>query len=234
MRKITFTFIGLFLGLLSLQGNQIQNATTTNQGFNYRYSQPIKFETRGIQFFVFPDGTFDFTRAGRHYTSRFGRSNRPGRIRYVNNSYAPFVHGRAVVRNRYGDIIRIGRTPVLYDYQRRVRRIGPVTMSYGRFGLLRRIGDMQVRFNPRGKLVFARGHVLHDYCGICGIHGCTMEHFNQRDYAKWNNHKWDKFQKHSDWDDDDWDDDDWDDDDWDDDDKKYKRKKRKRYDYHDD
>ena len=226
MRKITLILLGVLLSLGTMSAAEMVSPTDiAKKGLTIRYrnAQPITFVERGVTFQVYPDGTLDvnygrigYRRANRHRSYAGYGIPMHSRYRYHN--------GRRIWRNRYGQIIKIGRASVNYDYYGRVKRVGSITMSYGRYGKLRRVGGMRTWYNHWGRLVYAEGHVKPHFCGICGIEGCTMQHFDHRHngwdrHNDWYNHRNYRF----------------DDDDFDDDDDRFRRKRKrfKGYDFDD-
>ena len=222
MRKITLILLGVlgFLGTTSA-AEMVSPSDIAKKGLTIRYrnAQPITFIERGVTFQVYPDGTLDVN-YGRNGFRRAHRQRAYAGYGYPLHPRYRYHDGRRIWRNRYGQIIKIGRASVNYDFYGRVKRVGSITMSYGRFGQLRRVGGMRTWYNRWGELVYAQGHVKPHFCGICGIDGCTMQHFDHRD------HGWDR---HNEWYDDRYrgfDDDD--------DDDNHFRKRRHRHRYHDD
>ena len=192
MRKITLILLGVLVSMSTLSAAEmVSPSDNAKKGLTIRYrnAQPITFMERGVTFQVYPDGTLDvnygrigYRRAKRHRMySGYGFPSYP-QYRYHN--------GSRIWRNRFGQIIKIGRASVNYDYYGRVKRVGSITMSYGRFGQLRRVGGLRTWYNRWGKLVYAQGEVKPHFCGICGIDGCSMQHFDHR------HNEWDR---HNDW-----------------------------------
>ena len=105
-------------------GNNFPN----RPGFIYSYDNSVYFVERGIEFFVFTNGEFDFD-------TRF--TNRGLRIR----------------RNFRGQIRRVGNVFINYDRFGNVTRIGNVFIDY-RFGRLHRVGDLRVRYDSWGAPIF--------------------------------------------------------------------------------
>jgi len=230
MKKIVLLITGLLMGLTPVSAAELITATqgTDLDITRYRYTQPILFVERGVEFLIFPDGSFDFntdfdpaSQTNVYYrNSRRGNINRtfgaPGTAHF--NYGGP--RGVIVTHDRFGRVRRVGNVFINYDRFDRVRRIGSVYIRY-RHGLLRQVGGLHIQYNRRGDMIGTTGFVnfANQGCGVCGIADCTSGHFNNT----WN---------------DDWFDNDWND--WDDDfyyyrkdgkTKKFKKKKRsKRYD----
>lgn len=152
-----FTFIVVF-GLLFANAAFANNASR-----DFDPNQPIKFEERGIAFYVFADGQFDFnTQPSRgEVIFKHGR-------RGVNATFGAPNHfsegGVRVEHDNFGRIRRIGNVFVNYDQFDRIKRIGSVYMSYNRFAL-DRVGGLQLIYNRFGEIVDVFGSVKRDYFG---------------------------------------------------------------------
>jgi hypothetical protein len=164
MRKITF-LVGSLLFLLN--ATQAQEVSTERRGgirnghqnghpnyyaIDYRDAEPIMFLERGILFYVFPTGDFDFNIGNNNYIARRGGTpTNP-------NSIERGSRGIKIEFDFYGRIRRIGSVFVNYDYYGRIRRIGSVNMTYNSFALTR-IGGMRLFYNYHGQLVGVTGFV---------------------------------------------------------------------------
>ena len=104
--------------------------------------EPVKITVRGIDFFIFPDGEFDFNahqRRNRHY-------------------YGPREFGIRIDRDRFGKIRRIGNVHINYNRHRQVTRIGQVFIKYNRRGLVVKIGDLRIKYAGRKYAVIRHRH----------------------------------------------------------------------------
>jgi hypothetical protein len=119
--------------------------------------EPIMFVERGIAFYVFPNGQFDFnTEPSRgEFYFRNGRRN-------VNNTFgAPannFYGGVRIEHDSFGRIRRVGNVFINYDFQDRIKRIGTVYMAYNQFALAQ-VGGLRLIYNRFGELVDTIGSV---------------------------------------------------------------------------
>ena len=96
-----------------------------NPDYNPFYdNHVIEFKERGIKFYVFLNGEFDFNTA------------RTAHVDYV------YRNGRRTVRNHRARGIRIER-----DFQGHIRRIGDVFISYTWNDKIKRIGSVFVKYN---------------------------------------------------------------------------------------
>lgn len=117
-------------------------------------AEPIVFIERGIEFFVFFNGDFDFNT--RPEDSQGGIFYRRGGTR--RNSTVNMNYGVRIEHDSFGRVRRVGNTFINYDNRNRVSRIGSVFMRYNRFALTR-IGGMQIVYNNRGKIIRTIGQV---------------------------------------------------------------------------
>ncbi len=101
--------------------------------------EPVKITVRGIDFFIFPNGEFDFNAHQRHN----------------NYYYAPGEYGVRVEKDRYGKIRRIGNVFVNYNRYGQVSRIGNVFIKYNFRGNVEEIGRMRLRY-VRGRYYVIR------------------------------------------------------------------------------
>ena len=102
---------------------------------HYRFAEPIVFMERGIEFYVFPDGSFDFDVQQNFY---YGPSNsrrvdintryttRGQRVQYTSDRF----NKNMIVKDRFGKITRIGNAPIYYDRKGDVTRIGSIDIDY--------------------------------------------------------------------------------------------------------
>ncbi|XLS27550.1 hypothetical protein ACJD0Z_10115 [Flavobacteriaceae bacterium M23B6Z8] len=166
MKRIQLLTATLLLTGIVAFANQVNTRVlTTKDGFTkrYRHAEPIKFVERGVKFFIFPNGEFDYTFV-RPFNRRRGNGNvgfgtPGGRNGYVVNR----PYRRAHVRfDRFGRVNRVGNVPVRYDQFGRVFRVGTVFMNYGRRGLLNQVGGLDVRYNKHGRIIRTYGDVHFD------------------------------------------------------------------------
>ena len=163
MKKITFLVASIFL-----IGSGVANATEkTNfshergMPVDVRNAEPIVFTERGIEFFVFPDGQFDFNTRPSSGSDMYYRSTK---AKTVNRTYgAPSNsrnqnYGIKVEHDNSGKVRRIGNVFINYDAYDRIKRVGSVYMSYNRFAL-EQVGGLQIIYNRRGQIVDFIGNV---------------------------------------------------------------------------
>ncbi len=168
MRKITFLVAGFLLMLNAATAQEIRtdrrgngNGHHNGNGHNghndyyaidYRDAEPIEFRERGISFYVFPNGDFDFNTGNSSYIAR--RGGVPTTTNIENRG----VRGIRIENDNYGRVRRIGNVFINYDYYGRVKRIGSVYMTYNSFALTK-IGGMRLFYNYHGEIVGVTGYV---------------------------------------------------------------------------
>jgi hypothetical protein len=158
MKKITFLVASIFL-----IGSGVANATERNNGrfpVDFRNADPIVFTERGVEFYIFPDGQFDFntrpSNGDMYYKS--GRRNGP------NTTYGSPANGQnrnfgvKVEHDYTGKVRRIGNVFINYDANDRIKRVGSVYMTYNRYALTQ-VGGLQIVYNRRGQIVDIFGTV---------------------------------------------------------------------------
>ena len=157
MKKITLLVASLFLvgEMANASENPVFSNNTTITRFDFE--EPIAFTERGIGFYVFPNGEFDFnTRPqdseGDYYYKTAGK--RAGSE--VNRR--PENYGVRIEHDAFGRVRRIGNTFINYDYNDRVSRIGTVYMRYNSFALSQ-VGGLRIIYNRRGQIIDIFGTV---------------------------------------------------------------------------
>lgn len=158
MKKITLLVASIFLF-----GSFTANATDRDyrkSPVDFRNADPIVFTERGVEFFIFPDGQFDFnTRpsTGDVYYKQ-GRNNSVNKT-YGRSANVPTRnYGVKVEHDNRGRVRRVGNVMINYDANDRVKRVGSVYMTYNRYAL-DRVGDLQIIYNRRGQIVDIVGAV---------------------------------------------------------------------------
>lgn len=95
---------------------------------NYSYNNAVNFFERGIEFYVFTNGNFDFDTNSRNRRTR-------------------------IDRDYSGKIRRIENVTISYDYRGNVTRIGNISLRYYR-DRLTNVGDLRVRYDSWGNPLF--------------------------------------------------------------------------------
>jgi hypothetical protein len=160
MKTITLLVASIFMMANAATANEVTRFTLNTT--NFSFEEPISFIERGIEFFVFPNGDFDFnTRPhdsqGDFYYRTAGRkaTGNSASRRAVN-------YGVRIEHDSFGRVRRVGNTFINYDYNDRVYRIGSVYMRYNRF-TLSQIGGLKIIYNRRGEIVNTIGSVKRWY-----------------------------------------------------------------------
>ncbi|TYA71840.1 hypothetical protein [Seonamhaeicola marinus] len=173
MKRLVLLLIGMLMGLTTASASEFHHdkkKKRINKVRNYRNAQPITFLERGIEFYVFPDGSFDFNthfnESNNYYrfhskrrtvNTTFGAPNRNGRY----NRYGD--RGISISHDRDGKIRRIGNVFLNYDRYGKIKRIGNVYMSYNRgYGRLNQVGGLFVDYNKWGEIINTNGVVNWD------------------------------------------------------------------------
>jgi hypothetical protein len=154
MKKITLLVASIFLvgSLASASENPVfSDNHKTITAPRYSFDEPISFVERGIEFYVFPNGEFDFnTRPqdsqGDNYYKTAGRRVDEKADRRPEN------YGVRIEHDAFGRVRRVGNTFINYDYNDRVSRIGTIYMRYNRF-VLSQVGGLRIIYNRRGDIV---------------------------------------------------------------------------------
>ena len=168
MKSILF-FAVLLTGLGSVAASEINSEKINGILDHTRYydAQPISFVERGVEFIVFPDGSFDFnTEIGTfgdfYYRSTISNKTRRSSINTTHGAPGQdkFGSGVLVTHDASGKVRRIGNVFINYDRQGKIKRAGSVYMTYNRGnGMLTQVGNLKVRYNTWGEIVNLYGHV---------------------------------------------------------------------------
>jgi hypothetical protein len=150
MKKGILILLGMFMMVSTVEANQGKK-TPNKIGFNYSYENSVNFEERGIEFFIFTNGEFDFN-------TNFNNSN------YDYNGNRTGIN---ISRDYKGRIARIGNSSINYDSYGNVTRIGNVFMRYYR-GQLTDVGHLKVRYDHWGNPTFY-GNVKNNYYNYNGV-----------------------------------------------------------------
>lgn len=171
MKTISLFIAVLLTGLATVNasGNNTEQTNGILDETRYRYTQPIMFVERGVEFLIFPDGSFDFNTEMETYGDVYYRTSIRNKARRssVNTTYgAPaqaHYGGMLITHDRDGKVRRIGNVYINYDRTGKIKRAGSVYMSYNRGnGRLTQVGGLKVHYNSWGKIVNLSGHVNHE------------------------------------------------------------------------
>ena len=158
MKKITLLVASIFLF-----GGIVANAADRNDRrspVDFRNAEPIVFMERGVEFFIFPDGQFDFntrpSTGDMYYKQSRGKAVNKNYGRHANVPTRNY--GVKVEHDNRGRVRRVGNVMINYDANDRVKRVGSVYMDYNRYAL-DRVGNLQIIYNRRGQIVDTIGAV---------------------------------------------------------------------------
>ena len=157
MKKITLLVASVLLYGNLANASAIMNHSDGKNKIDFNQNEPIEFTERGIAFYVFPNGEFDFnttpTFNSEVYYRRSAKANPEGRRNFI-----PENNGVRIEHDALGRVRRIGNVFINYDFQNRIKRIGTVYMSYNRFAL-DQIGGLKIIYNRRGQIINMYGSV---------------------------------------------------------------------------
>lgn len=125
---------------------------------NYYENEPLSFTEREIEFFVFPNGDFDFNTRPDDSQGNYQFKTAGRRSKKVNRGNRPINYGVLIEQDSFGRVRRVGNTFINYDFSDRVTRIGMVYMQYDRFAL-DQIGNMRLIYNRHGQIVNTVGNI---------------------------------------------------------------------------
>ncbi|MEO9570406.1 MAG: hypothetical protein ABJH82_02410 [Polaribacter sp.] len=146
MKKGVLILLGMFMMVSTVEaknGNELSNRI----GFNYSYNNAVNFIERGIEFFIFTNGEFDFNSDYNKTYFNYNKNRNERKIR--------------IEKDFRGRIKRIGDANINYDRNGNVTKIGNVNMRYYR-GQLTNVGNLKVRYNYWGNPSFY-GNVKDNY-----------------------------------------------------------------------
>ncbi|PWA04346.1 hypothetical protein [Flavobacterium psychrotolerans] len=160
MKNFTLLVAGILLLGNAAKASEIINYSGGNTKTNFSLNEPIEFTERGITFYVFANGEFDFNSeqsAGKDSYYRRAINTTTG-APGVQTNLLPINGGVIIEHDAMGRIRRIGNVFMNYDYENRIKRIGTVYMSYNRFAL-NQIGGLKIIYNRRGQIINIFGNV---------------------------------------------------------------------------
>lgn len=162
MKKITLLVAAFLLAGNAMKASEL-NFTGDENRNRFSFDEPISFVERGIEFFVFPNGDFDFnTRPDDSEGTYFFRgAGKKGNDKMMERGGRPVNYGTLIQHDSFGRVRRVGNTFINYDTRDRVSRIGTVYMRYNRFALTQ-IGGLRITYNRFGEITDMFGQVKRD------------------------------------------------------------------------
>lgn len=159
MKKITLLVASVLLVGNFAKASEIIKMADEKMIPRFSFEEPISFTERGIEFFVFPNGDFDFNTRANDSHSEYHFKQAGKRITDVESNNQDLTnYGVLIERDGFGRIRRVGNTFINYDNRDRVNRIGSVFMRYNRFALIQ-IGGMKIIYNRHGDIVDMIGQI---------------------------------------------------------------------------
>lgn len=196
MKKITLLVAAILLLSVSAKATvDFKFFDTPHFAVATNDAEPISFTERGIAFYVFPNGQFDFNTkpSGSEIYFKNGHRNANSNqtFRAPTNS---FGGGIRIEHDNLGRIRRIGNVFINYDFNDRIKRIGSVYMSYNRFALTQ-VGGLHIIYNRFGQVIDFIGSVKGRYGYYYNendnrnqnVHGQSNGHFNNTFDDDYNN-----------------------------------------------
>ncbi len=150
------------------KGEKIEGLTK-----RYRYTKSIKFVERGVEFYVFPNGKFDYNRRRISHRGRNGVN-----INY--NSGNSSLYYRSIRKSPYRSI------SVGYDYLGRICTVGGVPVNYDRYGNVQHIGSVYVGYNRRNRVSSVGNlYIYYNRWGhISNLEGYVNDYNHKRRYSR--------------------------------------------------
>ena len=173
MKTIVLLLTGILFSVNTVTASEINSdkrGSDLDISKQYRYAQPISFVERGIEFLIFPDGSFDFNTNNYNNTQYYNDNRRSSiNVSYrgpnatISYSSRPANHGVYIERDRNGQARRIGDVYLNYDRYGNITRVGSVYINYNRGnGMLKQVGGLTINYNRWGEIVSTRGYVNHN------------------------------------------------------------------------
>ncbi|GAA3790371.1 hypothetical protein GCM10022271_23360 [Corallibacter vietnamensis] len=182
MKKLGLLFTALLIGLVTVSAAEKTSEKLVNNleiNTRYNYTQPIRFVERGVEFLIFPDGSFDFnthTQSPYYSGNLYYRTSTITRRSSVNRTFGaprttvinrvqysqPRNTGVLIEHDTDGKVRRIGNVFINYDRTGKIKRAGSVYMSYNRInGLLSQVGGLYIHYNNWGQVINTSGFINH-------------------------------------------------------------------------
>ena len=154
MKKITLLVASILLLGNVAKASDVKKFDEGNDRHEFNIDEPIVFTERGIEFFVFTNGDFDFnTRPedsqGGYYFKSAGKKGSDANLE--RGGRGPVNYGVIIEHDSFGRVRRVGNTFINYDFNDRVSRIGSVFMRYNRFALTQ-VGGLKIVYNRFGEI----------------------------------------------------------------------------------
>ena len=196
MKRLLLVFASCLVGFTTASATTVDTKNPHKRferNNTMRYAQPVNFVERGVEFLIFPDGSFDFN-TNKYNTAYnntyYGTNARRGSINvsyrspqisvdYSSKRFPQANRGVSILRDRNGQVRRVGNVYLNYDRYGRISRVGSVFIDYNRGnGWLSQVGGLKVNYNHWGEIVSLRGQIngYNQNCNVCGMLHCDGHH----------------------------------------------------------
>lgn len=188
MRKGVLVLVSMLMMVSTFGAMESIKPGTNVVDFNNDFysDRPIEFVERGIKFYIFLDGQFDFNTAP---TAEVDYIYKNGRRTPIHVS----PRGIRIERDYQGRIRRIGNVFISYTYGDRIKRIGSVFVKYSH-NRMKQVGNLKIIYD-RHRVRFI-GNVKGRYNPYVAYNWRTFNGFNHWD--TWEYGYYDPFFNHSD------------------------------------
>lgn len=160
MKKITLLVASYFLvgSVAPTLASPVFSGNNDKKAYALHYdeAEPVVFLERGIEFYVFLNGDFDFNTHPEANSNSGYHFRRPGTRTSIENY--PIAYGIKIEQDYLGRVRRVGNVFINYDNRGRVSRIGATYMKYNAFGLTK-IGGLKITYNTKNQIVAMSGTV---------------------------------------------------------------------------
>jgi hypothetical protein len=169
MKKLILLFASLLMSLTTATASEFHHGKKgkhINKLKRYRNAQPIMFVDRGVEFLVFPDGSFDFNTNSNDDDYRYDKYRRRSNLNTTFGAPKRYYRyqGVSISHDNDGKVRRIGNVYLNYDRYGKIKRAGNVYMNYNRGnGRLIQVGSLHVTYNRWGEIVRTHGRVNHNF-----------------------------------------------------------------------
>lgn len=159
MRTITLLAASILLTANVAKATETKSFKTVDVTTGrFSFDEPISFNERGIEFFVFANGDFDFNTRPQDTQGDYFFKSAGKKGAEISRNHGSVNYGVLVQFDSFGRVRRVGNTFINYDSRDRVSRIGTVFMRYNRFAL-EQIGGMRLVYNRFGEITDMIGSV---------------------------------------------------------------------------
>ncbi|HLF53132.1 hypothetical protein [Flavobacterium sp.] len=183
MKKITLLVASIFLvGSVANASEIIDISDERRSPVDFRDADPIVFTERGIEFYVFPDGQFDFNTIPSTGGDMYYKTSKRGAVNKTYGAPANVQNRNSGVKIEHdykGRVRRVGNVFINYDANDRIKRVGSVYMTYNRYALTQ-VGGLQIIYNRRGQIIDVVGNVK-------GHRAYAYQNNNNHDYDSGSN-----------------------------------------------